>query len=1166
MTSIQQSNNSATQGGVGESSGPTPPPRGGASAPVAKPKPLPRPPTLAKIPPQVAPRQDHNGNMGEKSVTRERMLTKEPSYVGSDPCLRKVINPPTVQPRKDISSKPLPATPPKPAARKAPSPPAERPVANEGPTCPPPPKPMPRKGLNPSQEDVLVAAAVNKPLPAPPCPAVKQKLTPSRPAPPPPAHGGKFCPPPLPSKESKPRLLSKENESLLMSASEPCLPLVKSESKEMLKRDQSRKPSYPGTSSHSAHHAPSGPPPAPFNRSMSRPAQLTAKKKSPYQVKRLPETKMIRVVKENHTINEGEGSSYERVPEAKRKPNERRSKKKPPPRPSPPKPQRSCPNKPSARALFDCFPSASDELPFLKGDILILLRRVDDGWMECELNYKRGLVPINYIEILIDLPQRSPERHIPPVEISSRMPDPEPQVFSNTRMPDPEPEAVSSGRMPDPVSEDVADHGEDSKTEQACDEDGTRDRAEALFDNLEDLEFGDLSFRAGDVIIITDVIDEQWMRGKCDGFEGIFPSNLVRKIGAIEKIYVATGNDLATRDNELRFSRGDEIVLEEEVDENWFLGSLVINRGHRGLVPFSFAQFVKERPAGALPMTRSISSLFEGGLQTCLSNSSLPSVGGGESNTGPKLSRSVSSLHSLAGEEVNNSDNFSYVKADFDYVGELNVELSFVEGDVIRVIEPVNDEWSKGELKGVQGIFPTNFTSKTSGADYEDFGPSAEMGSQQLDNDGDLNNEHSKEELFPPTPFENVMQCRDYEAVDMFMDQMPKRLDHDVVEISKYVKGKFREERLICRALFRFMCMNIDYCWEWKTGGPLRPADFNTAVGTLREKKSVCQGYAELFRSLCSESGVLCEIVCGRGRGHDTFEPHAWNRVLIDDEWKLVDCCWGAGFVENGQYTRRFEPSYFLTPPSQFIWDHLPDDMENALLGSFQCSIDDLMTYPKIFSGSGCGFQMSVTKQMNETTTESFTFRCYLDSSIYSLANGLLVQATNAKDGNDQVQCLTDVKSIDELTNVFRTKIAFNKPGEYVVRIMTPAIKETGHSYSLAAEFLVSCKAQQGSLGGKRFPHVYPNSPIQFLSFPESADERTTTPLKFIYYGEDVRSMFADASAGGFAEIPMESCGNGTYLCEVDIEFSSKVNDELRVFGRRGEGNGGDGILSLSFR
>lgn len=45
----------------------------------------------------------------------------------------------------------------------------------------------------------------------------------------------------------------------------------------------------------------------------------------------------------------------------------------------------------------------------------------------------------------------------------------------------------------------------------------------------------------------------------------------------------------------------------------------------------------------------------------------------------------------------------------FDYEGEEEDELTFSQGDIISLLEPVDDEWVRGEIHGRTGIFPQRF-------------------------------------------------------------------------------------------------------------------------------------------------------------------------------------------------------------------------------------------------------------------------------------------------------------------------------------------------------------------------------------------------------------------------------------------------------------------------
>ncbi|EDR11482.1 uncharacterized protein LACBIDRAFT_313701 [Laccaria bicolor S238N-H82] len=187
----------------------------------------------------------------------------------------------------------------------------------------------------------------------------------------------------------------------------------------------------------------------------------------------------------------------------------------------------------------------------------------------------------------------------------------------------------------------------------------------------------------------------------------------------------------------------------------------------------------------------------------------------------------------------------------------------------------------------------------------------------------------------------SCLECRDFSSVDAHAACYPRHSVVSLESLSQELTEPFGSEVDKARAIFTWLHHNIAYDAESFFSGNIRPA---TPESTLSSGVAVCDGYAGLFKYLAECIGLQVHKVTGHGKGvgyaalepNDPIPPkqmnHAWNCILMDGEWHLIDSCWGAGYLDGATYTPRFTPTWFTSPPLEFGRRHFPDDPTYQLL------------------------------------------------------------------------------------------------------------------------------------------------------------------------------------------------------------------------------------------
>ncbi|KAM7167880.1 SH3 domain-containing protein 19 isoform 4-T6 [Macrochelys suwanniensis] len=207
---------------------------------------------------------------------------------------------------------------------------------------------------------------------------------------------------------------------------------------------------------------------------------------------------------------------------------------------------------PRCIARFEYIGDQKDELSFSEGEILLLKEYVNEEWASGELKGTSGIFPLNFVEIIEDLPGLGVGEPLKNKRDSSA-------CLSQT----------------------------DRRSGEWC---------EALHDFTAETN-EDLSFKKGDYIQILEHVDSEWCRGRLNDSEGIFPAVFVQTCSAGVETAQAPGwrkgkakalyDFQGENEDELSFKAGDTITELEPIDEDWMSGEI---QGKSGIFPKNFVR------------------------------------------------------------------------------------------------------------------------------------------------------------------------------------------------------------------------------------------------------------------------------------------------------------------------------------------------------------------------------------------------------------------------------------------------------------------------------------------------------------------------------------------------------------------------------------------------
>ncbi|MCR4941150.1 MAG: hypothetical protein K5930_13775 [Treponemataceae bacterium] len=137
------------------------------------------------------------------------------------------------------------------------------------------------------------------------------------------------------------------------------------------------------------------------------------------------------------------------------------------------------------------------------------------------------------------------------------------------------------------------------------------------------------------------------------------------------------------------------------------------------------------------------------------------------------------------------------------------------------------------------------------------------------------------------------------------------------------------------RIIHDWICNTIAYDAEMYISFRRENQDY---VSVLKKQKGLCSGYSSVFVKMCELAKIPVKRIQGICKLSSSYYDrqksmdHEWNSVKINGSWKLVDCCWDAGYLYSGDFIKRYSIQWLFLPADQFIYSHFPDEEEYQYL------------------------------------------------------------------------------------------------------------------------------------------------------------------------------------------------------------------------------------------
>lgn len=199
----------------------------------------------------------------------------------------------------------------------------------------------------------------------------------------------------------------------------------------------------------------------------------------------------------------------------------------------------------------------------------------------------------------------------------------------------------------------------------------------------------------------------------------------------------------------------------------------------------------------------------------------------------------------------------------------------------------------------------------------------------------------------------------------------------------------------------------------------------------IKDKRTMCTGYAFLIKELCSLANIEAKIINGYGKTVN-FNPkklypnHSWTSVKLNNKWYLCDAILASGyyFIDIGTFIYDYNDGYFLTDPNLFVKSHYPEDKKWLLTNNSNNTIEEFIAAPFIY---GTTYKHKITPvlpntlEMEVSANKKIPFEFYIDTNL-DIKQLSLIQNNGWKESEIHLEDYTFHKGILKFNHQFLKK------------------------------------------------------------------------------------------------------------------------------------------------